>query len=227
MPGDSALMEWQGFFFDFDGVVADSVEVKTRAFARLFEPYGPEIVSRVIDHHRRNSGITRVEKFHHYHREFLGAPLGDQEIADLCQRFARLVVDEVVAAPEIAGVEEFLQTARLLAPCFVVSAAPEAELREIVHRRGIDHYFQEILGAPAGKQENLRTLLTRYQLQPGRCLFFGDAASDYRAAKTCQVNFCGVLPNEGAPLLKAAPEIYWVNNFLDIDPGKLAVLLPA
>jgi beta-phosphoglucomutase-like phosphatase (HAD superfamily) len=69
---------WQAFFFDFDGVLADSVEVKTKAFARLFEPFGPEVMARVVDHHRRYSGVTRVDKFRHYYREFLQQPLSER-----------------------------------------------------------------------------------------------------------------------------------------------------
>ena len=55
-------MYYEAFFFDFDGVLADSVEVKTRAFARLFESYGPEVVARVVAHHRYHGGMTRIEK---------------------------------------------------------------------------------------------------------------------------------------------------------------------
>ena len=45
--------------FDFDGVLADSVEVKTRAFAKLFQSYGPEIEDRVVKYHRNNGGMSR------------------------------------------------------------------------------------------------------------------------------------------------------------------------
>jgi len=34
-------------FFDFDGVIADSVDIKTKAFAKLFKRYGDEIVKKL------------------------------------------------------------------------------------------------------------------------------------------------------------------------------------
>jgi len=43
--------------FDFDGVLADSVEVKTEAFALLYKPYGQKVVEKVVSHHRDNGGI--------------------------------------------------------------------------------------------------------------------------------------------------------------------------
>ena len=166
------MRAWQAFFFDFDGVLADSVEVKTKAFARLFEPFGPEVTARVMDHHRRHSGVTRVDKFRHYYREFLHQPLSEEELEELCRRFARLVVHEVVSAPEIPGAEAFLRVCVDRLPLFVVSAAPEAELQEIVKSREWSGYFREVRGAPRSKQENLASLLREYALPPETLFVF-------------------------------------------------------
>jgi beta-phosphoglucomutase-like phosphatase (HAD superfamily) len=211
------MRDWQAFFFDFDGVLADSVEVKTRAFAQLFVPFGPEIAAKVVEHHRRYSGVTRVDKFRHYYKEFLGRPLDEAGLADLCSRFAQLVVDEVVAVPEILGAEAFLRRWAARLPCFVVSATPEPEIREIVRRRGWSEYFEEVMGAPQSKKENLASLLERHRLMPARCLFFGDAESDYRAAQACGLHFLGILPDQQAPLLQAVPEVKWVRDLTQVE----------
>lgn len=210
-------MPYEAFFFDFDGVLADSVEVKTRAFARLFEPYGSEVVTKVVAHHRHHGGMTRVDKFRHYYHEYLGKSLRNEEMIDLCQRFSELVVDEVVAAPEISGAEEFLQRWCRRLACFVISATPDEEIKEIVNRRGLEQYFKEVLGAPVEKRRNLEIVLAKYNLNPSRCFFFGDAESDYLAAATCGVEFFGIVPGEGAPLLRAQPEVRWTKNFIGFE----------
>ena len=210
-------MHYEAFFFDFDGVLADSVEVKTRAFAKLFEPHGTEVVRKVIAHHRRYGGMTRVEKFRHYYREYLDRNLNDEEMADLCRRFSELVVDEVVAAPEINGAEEFLQRWCGRLACFVISAAPDGEIKEIVKRRGMEEYFKEVLGAPVDKRKNLEILLAKYNLNPSRCFFFGDAESDYLAANMCGVEFFGIVQGEDAPLLRVRPEVRWAKNFIGFE----------
>jgi phosphoglycolate phosphatase-like HAD superfamily hydrolase len=207
------VKDCQAFFFDFDGVLADSVEVKTKAFARLFEPFGPEVRAKVVDHHRRHSGVTRVDKFRYYYQEFLHQSLPEEELAELCQRFARLVVDEVVMAPETPGAEKFLHHFVEKLPLFVVSAAPEAELQEIVKSRGWSGYFREVRGAPRSKRENLEILLQKYDLVAEHCLFFGDAEADYLAAQACGVRFIGIVPGPGAPLLAVAPHIEWYRDF--------------
>ncbi len=48
-------------FFDFDGVIADSLDVKTNAFYRMYEPYGKDIAESVAKHHIANGGMSRFE----------------------------------------------------------------------------------------------------------------------------------------------------------------------
>ena len=210
-------MQYQAFFFDFDGVLADSVEVKTEAFAKLYEPYGPEVVAQVIDHHRRHGGMTRTDKFHYYHRNYLGRDLIDEEMAELCREFSKLVVDKVVGAQEIRGAEEFLRKWSSQLPCFVISATPQEEIRQIVGRRAMSGYFKEVLGAPASKKDNLQRLLSQFHLNPSKCCFFGDAESDYRAAHACGVEFIGIANDAKSPLIRALPEITYTKDFTDVE----------
>jgi len=214
--GDRAAVHYEAFFFDFDGVLADSVEVKTRAFAKLFEPYGPEVVSKVVQHHRRHGGMTRVDKFRHYYSEYLGKTLREEEITDLCRQFSELVVDKVVAAPEIKGAEAFLKCWCARLQCFVISATPVDEIRQIVDRRALGQYFKEVLGAPFSKEANLGLILDKYNLEPHRCLFFGDAESDYKAAQIQAFDFLAILPGPEDHLLRLAPQLKWFRNFTEV-----------
>ena len=83
--------------FDFDGVLVESVEVKTRAFARLFNTEGPDAVRKILDYHLENGGVSRFEKFKTIYRSILKRPLSEEQFRSLCERFSELVVDEVVA----------------------------------------------------------------------------------------------------------------------------------
>ena len=95
--------------FDFDGVIADSVEVKTDAFAELYKSYGKEIEQKVINHHRNHGGMSRFEKFQHYHTEFLKKSVNENEVSQLSEEFSKLVVDKVISSPEIKGANTFLK----------------------------------------------------------------------------------------------------------------------
>ena len=70
----------KGVIFDFDGVIAESVQVKTDAFATLYEQYGEYIVTKVIEHHEANGGMSRFEKIRFYHDPYLKKRLAKKKL---------------------------------------------------------------------------------------------------------------------------------------------------
>ena len=58
-------------FFDFDGVILDSVDVKTKAFGKMFEAYGSDVQKEVVQYHLENCGVSRFEKFRYYYENIL------------------------------------------------------------------------------------------------------------------------------------------------------------
>ena len=209
---------YDAFFFDFDGVIADSLHVKTRAFEKLFEQHGPEIQAMVRDYHLQNGGMPRRDKFHYFYNRIFNRTPQEEEMERLCERFSAYVVDDVVASPEIPGASQFVEKWHQRVPCFVVSATPDEEIRNIVTQRGLAAYFREVLGSGLSKSENLRYLLETYRFQSQRCIFFGDAESDFRAAKECQVPFFGICHNHNDRLLSIDAGIRWAHDFEAIRP---------
>lgn len=179
--------------FDFDGVLAQSVHVKADAFASMFESEGPEVARRVRDHHLAHGGMSRFEKFRFYYREFLGRPLSEEELDDLCRCFSALVVERVIASPWVPGALEALRHCHELSYLlFIVSGTPEPEIQYICQRRNISHYFQDILGSPLGKAAHIRKILDHYGLISSEVLFLGDAPADLQAAIDTGIRFAAV-----------------------------------
>ncbi len=186
---------WHAVFFDFDGVIAASIEVKVRAFATLFAPYGPAVQEAVIRYHRDNGGMPRQVKLRHCYEVIAARPIDDQELAQMGQTFAGLVLEEVVAAPLIAGALSTLQQLQETGvPAFVVSGTPHDEMRRIVERKGLQPYFTEVHGSPRTKTEIVGEILARLHYHPDQCLFIGDALADYRAASETGLQFLGITP---------------------------------
>ncbi|MBI4342267.1 MAG: HAD family hydrolase [Candidatus Omnitrophica bacterium] len=186
--------------FDFDGVLVESVDVKTRAFARLFEPEGPEAVARIVDYHLRHGGVPRFDKFRTIYRDILRRPLPDAEFDRLCRTFAGYVVEAVVAAPWVAGAQEFLARQQGRYRFFIISGTPEGELRMIVERRGMARWFEEVLGSPATKEQLLEGLLARHRLQPGDVACVGDSSTDWAAAQRLRLPFVWRRSGEETPI---------------------------
>ncbi len=174
--------------FDFDGVILESGPIKQRAFLDLFADR-PELEPRILAHHRRYLGVSRYDKLAWIHRELLGRPLSSEELADEGRRYSKLVLEQVLACPLVAGAEELLRglEGRLLS--FVVSATPQEELELIVARRGLSGYFRELRGAPGAKAEILGELMSRYALATDELVMVGDGWSDYEAARQAGVAF--------------------------------------
>lgn len=195
------MRDWEAVFFDFDGVVLDSVDIKTQSFAALYREYGPEVEARVVAHHLANGGVSRFEKLRHYHASFLNRPLDDAALAALCARFAGLVVEKVLAAPFIPGALETLEQLKAEnIDAHIVSGTPQDELQKIVGSRNLAQYFGEVHGSPRSKTEILQDILARRGYRPGACLFLGDALSDLEAALRNGLAFLGIIQKDAAPL---------------------------
>ena len=194
------MRAYDAVFFDFDGVLAESSDIKTVAFVEMYKEYGPEVVDKVVAHHLEHGGISRRQKIRYCHRTFLGIEVTSDEMAVLGRRFSILVEDAVVAADWVAGARTFLDAHCGRLPMFVISGTPQEELRRITARRGMDGYFVSVRGSPPVKEPIILELLAEHGLDRDRVLFVGDTMTDYRAAKATGLPFLGrVPPGERSP----------------------------
>ena len=166
--------------FDFDGVVLESVEIKTIAFRRLFADH-PE-GERIVPYHLANGGISRFRKFQWFYEEVRGEPLTEAESERLGARFSELVLDEVRRCAFVPGARELLERLAPRLPLFVASGTPEDELRGIVAHRELGDLFAGVYGTPPTKAEILRRIMDERGLDPAELVFVGDAMSDFKGA---------------------------------------------
>ncbi len=185
-------IQTDAIFFDFDGVLVESIKIKADAFMRLYAEFGAQVVRQVMDHHRAHEGISRLDKIRHCHKEILGVELTERDLAALGRRYSSLVEDAVVTCDWVAGAQAFLDAAQV--PLFVVSGTPEPELRRIVDHRGMGGYFRGVFGSPRGKGEIVAKLLADGGFDAAGTLFVGDAMADLDAARANRVPFIGRVP---------------------------------
>jgi len=193
----------KAIIFDFDGVLVESVDIKTDAFRNLFS-FSP-IVDEIVQYHIDNTGIPRFEKFRHIYKYILREELTDERFHELSDQFSSLVIDAVVTAHCVPGASRFLKKFWKTIPIFVISATPESELMEIIRRRNMWRYFHGILGSPAKKADNIRSLIKKEHLEPKRTIYVGDAVNDLNAAREAGVRFVGrIRPGISDPFLGCA-----------------------
>ncbi|SER64298.1 Phosphoglycolate phosphatase, HAD superfamily [Nitrosomonas sp. Nm51] len=204
-----AITNFEAIIFDFDGVIAESGDIKTQAFAKLYRPYGEAVAAEVVKYHTAHGGLSRYNKFRHFQQHLLhNPPLTSAEEKELDRRFSKLVVEAVVAAEAVPGAYELVRQQVDRVPLFVASGTPEAELKVIVARRGLTPYFKQVRGAPKLKPVLISEILSDHALEPNRVLMIGDAMADYEGAQANNTAFLGrVRPGDGNPFPPGTPVV--------------------
>lgn len=182
------MKPYKVYLFDFDGVIKESVRVKSDAFVQLYEAEGADFQKRVESYHLANGGVSRYEKFKVWN-EWLNRSVSETAIEELAQKFSDLVVDNVVASPYVEGAELAIEMAHKSALTFIVTGTPDQEILPILDRLDLNSSFTEIHGSSRKKPVITRDILTRFNLNPSEALFIGDAQTDYHAAFECKVDF--------------------------------------
>lgn len=175
-------------FWDFDGVIKDSLGVKTEAFVSLFSAYGADIAARVKKHHEANSGVSRYEKIPIY-LTWIGLPTDKGHVDEFCARFSESVIDAVVGSPWVPGVREYLLGYCELQYFVLVTATPQQEIESVLDRLGIAHCFRQVYGAPTEKKDAMALLLRAQGIDAADVLMIGDSETDRSAADANQIPF--------------------------------------
>jgi len=176
-------------FFDFDGTLVESADVKTEAFRELFSPFGKEIQDEVVKHHIENGGISRYIKLKHYYNKFVGKEITEEELNELGKEFSSMVTEKVINSKFVEGAIDFLEKYYEDIDFYVISGTPQKELEFIIKEKKIEKYFKGIYGYPSSKTELVKKLLQRYNKEDA--LFIGDSMSDFTASKETGIKFIG------------------------------------
>lgn len=178
---------------DFDGVVVESIPLKTAAFRKVFS-FAPEHLDEIIEFHLENGGMSRYDKYRYIYANILHEPLTPEQEERLASEYVGLIFESMLTVPYVEGAEELLRDCSRRLPLYIVSATPEGEMYEIARRRDLTKYFVRIYGSPKTKAECIREILAETGAAPEEALFVGDAPNDWQAAYETGVRFIARIP---------------------------------
>ena len=204
----------KGIIFDFDGVILNSVHVKTDAFAKMYEQYGETIVKRVLIHHLDNGGMSRYEKIKYYHENFLKEILSVFELEELAKQFSGLVIDRVVNSPYIPGALQFIKKYSKKLPLFISTGTPVIEINEILERKNLARYFTGVYGSPEKKESHIKRIMASHNLKPSSLVFYGDSKIDLEASAKYGTSFTLIKNDDNKKLFRLFKGKA-INNFLE------------
>lgn len=181
-------MKKKYLLFDFDGVLAESVNIKTEAFRKMYLSHGEDFANKVVEFHEANGGVSRYEKFKVFNGDWLGETITEEKVNELADVFSNLVVKGVVNAQEVKGANEFLETSKKYTK-FIITGTPTIEIKPILEQRKMSHFFKEAFGSPEKKGFWVKHILKTEKIKAEECVFIGDALADYYAAIENDIDF--------------------------------------
>ena len=180
----------KNILFDFDGVIIDSMPIKTAGFRKIFEEYDAETVKPLLDFHNLNGGLSRYVKIKYFFEDVLGTPIEDIEIMRYANRFSEIVKEEL-NNPEhlIAEVVQFIWDNQENFNFHIVSGADEQELKYLCEQLNIAQYFKSIHGSPTHKNELVKQVMKENSYLKTETILIGDSINDLEAAEVNEIGF--------------------------------------
>lgn len=182
------LEKYNLIFWDFDGVIKDSVDVKTDAYLSLFANAPKEVYERIKSHQLEYGGISRLVKIPLY-LEWVGIKPTKQAISENLEEFANLVVQKVISSPWVPGVEQTLKQKQNHQKFVIVTGTPQREIEDILVQLHLNSNFDLIFGAPTQKSKAIEWVLQNYNIKKEDSILIGDSKTDWLAADENEINF--------------------------------------
>jgi phosphoglycolate phosphatase-like HAD superfamily hydrolase len=180
------------FFWDFDGVLMNSNEVRDRGFIEVLSEFPQNEVDQLLAFHRKNGGLSRYVKFRYFFEEVRGKSITEEQINELAERFSnimkRLLVDERLLIDETIA---FIKSKYHHHSMHIVSGSDGNELRFLCKALQIDKYFISINGSPTPKKQLVSEVISEFRYNKKDCLLIGDSINDLEAAKENKIAFYG------------------------------------
>jgi len=176
-------------FWDFDGVIKDSADIKVQAYVDMFADHGTEIQSKVLSRYKVEGGMSRFKLIPLFYRDIVGMSLTDEQLNTKLNLYSEMVVDRVIQSPYIPGVQDYFRYNFKRQKFLLVTNTPKSEIDVILKKLGLEKYFEAVFGAPDLKEDIVRKFLNESDISAKYCVFVGDSEGDFVAAHNNAVPF--------------------------------------
>ena len=182
------LNKYKTWFFDCDGVLLDSNQLKSESFYEVALPYGKENAQALVECNKRLGGVTRFEKFRYFFETILEKKTFEKELEKALNNFSTLVCEKLINCPETSGLRDFLSSLPTNTRKYVVSGGAQSEIQYVFKQRGLDIYFNGIYGSPDSKEVIMSNIVKLPDVKYP-AVFIGDSRYDYEIAMRFNIDF--------------------------------------
>jgi len=179
-------------FWDFDGVILDSMPIRDYGFAKIFEDFDKSLVDKLLEYHTLNGGLSRYVKIRYFYNELLAQVVSDERVQELADKFSTIMRAELTNKKYlIRETVEFIEKNYKNYNFHIVSGSDEKELNYLCEKLGLKEYFKTIEGSPTPKNDLVKNILKKFSYHPKECVLIGDSINDYEAANINGIKFYG------------------------------------
>ncbi|WP_404318201.1 HAD family hydrolase [Malaciobacter canalis] len=179
-------------FFDFDGVILDSMPIRDYGFRKIFEKYPTNLVEELISYHQLNGGLSRFHKIKYFYNEFLKENICDEKIESYALNFSKIMKKELINKKYlISQTIDFIESNYGKIIFHIVSGSEQKELRFLCEKLGLSKYFKTIEGSPTHKNDLVKNIINSENYNKDEAILIGDSINDYDAAHKNGLKFFG------------------------------------
>jgi phosphoglycolate phosphatase-like HAD superfamily hydrolase len=201
--------------WDFDGVILDSMKIRTWGFEEIFKNYSKDAVSNLLVYHLENGGLSRYVKIRYFYENILGRSIKENEVISYASKFSLLMKEELVKSKYlIIDSVDYIKNNYSNYNYHIVSGSDQTELRYLSGELGLANYFLSIHGSPTAKSKLVADLIDKNKYSTEETCLIGDSINDLDAATTNNISFKAYNNFE----LKTLDTDY-INSFLDLNLG--------
>lgn len=184
--------EIKTILWDFDGVILDSMATRDWGFKEIFKDFTEAQVSRLLEYHRINGGLSRYVKIRYFYETILGETISEESVLEYAEAFSVLMKQELTNPQNlIIDSVNFIKENYKKYSFHIVSGSDQTELRFLCKKLGLESYFISIHGSPTPKNQLVKILLEQHKYDKENTCLIGDSINDYEAAMANNISFCG------------------------------------
>lgn len=186
------LDKYKVIFWDFDGVIMDSMPIRGMGFEKVLADYPAEQVAELMAYHEQNGGLSRYHKFRYFFNTIRGEEITEEQVLKLADSFSEIMLsllinDEFLINDSVAFIRNNWDKFEM----HVVSGSDGNELRKITAELDLAKYFKSVNGSPTPKKQIVKDLLEQYNYDKATVALIGDSKNDHEAAVVNGIDFIG------------------------------------
>lgn len=178
--------------FDFDDTLVISEDKKNKIFTKIFQDkynITDDIEPCYIQLKGKKNRREKIEYIIHYLFDRDAKP---DEVNELSKAFSKSYQQEMSTCPLVQCTNMLKELKEQVDFIFLLSLENLEDVKAVANHCGVADFFDEILGGPTPKLDNLKHILENHNLDANDVVYIGDSKNDILTSKELNLHAIGI-----------------------------------